>query len=278
MVSDDDLLYHYTALESFLSIVDKGELWASHIRYLNDTSEQRLMWDHVRARIKARLDAADENERARLLQFQSLASSPWVLDIYLLCFSKDGGDRLSQWRGYGGSGGVAIGFDNGQLKKRCSAFTTAISHNQPLPMGLAFLNDVKYIEPSGDERSSAIIDAFLNNPNPTEHETRFSQEETFSRRISLSSSSLKHKAFDEEREWKVAIFDVPKDSVLFRTRKSMVVPCVRFDLGRGKPIWLLIRKIIVGPSPHQAETIAAIKKRLDDQTVVVGSWIPYRDW
>lgn len=278
MVSDDDLLYHYTALESFLSIVDKGELWASHIRYLNDTSEQRLMWDHVRARIKARLDAADENERARLLQFQSLASSPRVLDIYLLCFSKDGGDRLSQWRGYGGSGGVAIGFDNGQLKKRCSAFTTAISHNQPLPMGLAFLNDVKYIEPSGDERSSAIIDAFLNNPNPTEHETRFSQEETFSRRISLSSSSLKHKAFDEEREWKVAIFDVPKDSVLFRTRKSMVVPCVRFDLGRGKPIWPLIRKIIVGPSPHQAETIAAIKKRLDDQTVVVGSWIPYRDW
>ncbi len=68
MASDDDLLYHYTALESFLSIVDKGQLWASHIRYLNDTSEQRLMWDHVRARIKARLDAADENDRARLLR------------------------------------------------------------------------------------------------------------------------------------------------------------------------------------------------------------------
>jgi hypothetical protein len=145
-------------------------------------------------------------------------------------------------------------------------------------MGWAFLNDVKYIEPSGDERSSAIIDVFINNLNPTEHETRFSQEETFSRRIALSSSSLKHKAFDEEREWRVAIFDVPKDSVLFRTRKSMVVPYVRFDLGRGKPIWPLIRKIIVGPSPHQVETIAAIKKRLDDQTVVVGSWIPYRDW
>jgi hypothetical protein len=43
----DELLYHYTSVESFLNIVDGGELWASHIRYQNDTSEQRLIWDHV---------------------------------------------------------------------------------------------------------------------------------------------------------------------------------------------------------------------------------------
>lgn len=48
-MKQDQLLYHYTTIETFVNIMDGGELWASHIRYLNDTSEQRLMWNHVRA-------------------------------------------------------------------------------------------------------------------------------------------------------------------------------------------------------------------------------------
>ena len=70
----NELLYHYTTVESFVHIMNSGELWASHIRYQNDTSEQRLVWDHVRARIKARLEAASGNDRDRLLLFnRSLA-------------------------------------------------------------------------------------------------------------------------------------------------------------------------------------------------------------
>jgi hypothetical protein len=275
----NELLFHYTTVESFVSIMNSGQLWASHIRYQNDTSEQRLIWDHVRARIKARLEATSGNDRDRLLLFQSLASSPLELDLYLLCFSKDGGDTLSQWRGYGGSAGVAIGFDPGELKKRCSGFTEAMSHNQPHPMGWAFLLDeVRYIEPIGDEQSHQIIDIIIDNPNPTVHESRFSQEEVFSRRISLSSSRFKHKAFQEEKEWRIAIFDVPADSVQLRTRRSMMIPYVPFDLGKDQSVWPLVQRVIVGPSSHQIETIAAIKKRLDDRVVVVGSSIPYRDW
>ncbi len=266
-------------MESFACILNSGELWASHIRYQNDTSEQRLIWDHVRARVKARIETASENERERVLRFQSLAASPFELDLYVLCFSKDGGDRLSQWRGYGGNEGVAIGFDPIELKKRCSTFTMAMSHNKPFPMGWAFLLDeVRYIEPVGDEQSNQIIDIFIDNPNPTEHESRFSQEEVFSRRIALSSSRLKHKAFQEEKEWRIAIFDVPAESVRFRTRGSMMIPYVPFDLGKGQSEWPLIQRVTVGPSPHQTETIAAIKKRLDDRVVVLGSSIPYRDW
>jgi hypothetical protein len=137
---------------------------------------------------------------------------------------------------------------------------------------------VKYINPSEDERSSQIIDIFIDNPNPTEHESRFSQEEAFSRRVSLSSSSLKHNAFNEEREWRIAIFDVPEGSVRFRARKSMIVPYVEFDLGNGRPVWPLIQRVVAGPSPHQAETIAALKKMMGQQVAVERSSIPYRDW
>jgi hypothetical protein len=275
----EELLYHYTTVESFVNIMNSGELWASHIRYQNDISEQRLIWDHVRARVGARLESATENDRDRLLRFQSFAGTPIELDLYVLCFSKDGGDRLSQWRGYGGSAGVAIGFNPVELKKRCSAFTQAISRNPPFPMGWAFLLDeVRYIEPVGDETSNQIIDIFIDNPNPTEHESRFSPEEVFSRRISLSSSRFKHKAFQEEKEWRIAIFDVPADSVRFRSRRSMMIPFVPFDLGKGQSVWPLIKRVTVGPSPHQTKTITAIKKRLDDRVTVLGSSIPYRDW
>jgi hypothetical protein len=33
------LLYHYTTLDGLLGILDKKELWATGISYLNDTSE-----------------------------------------------------------------------------------------------------------------------------------------------------------------------------------------------------------------------------------------------
>jgi hypothetical protein len=278
LVQVNELLYHYTSVESFVRIIDGGELWASHIRYQNDTSEQRLIWDHVLARIKTRLETARGNERDRLQLFQSLASSPPELDLYVLCFSKDGGDRLSQWRGYGGRAGVSIGFDTNELNKRCSAFTTAMSHNQPFPMGFAALNQVRYIETAKDERLNQISDIFIDNPEPTVHESRFSQKEVFIRRIAISSSSSKHMAFQEEMEWRVVIFDVPEVSVRFRTRGSMMIPYVPFDLGRGQSEWPLIQRITVGPSPHQAETIVAIKKRIDGRVEVVGSQIPFRDW
>lgn len=37
----DSRLYHYTTLEWFAGILDTDKLWASHIGYLNDTSEQK---------------------------------------------------------------------------------------------------------------------------------------------------------------------------------------------------------------------------------------------
>jgi hypothetical protein len=274
----DELLYHYTSVESFVSIIKGSELWATHIRYLNDTSEQRLLWDHVRARIKTRIDLANDSDRGRLLLFESLAISPLDIDAYVLCFSKDGGDRLSQWRGYGGHAGIAIGFDGEELKKKCLAFTAAQSHNQRSKMGFAPFRSVLYAEPSGDERSNQIIDGLLDDPEATKREDWLTEEGVFRRRVSLMASYLKHKAFYDEQEWRISLIQLQEDSIQFRTRKSMMIPFVPFGLGHGKPEWPLIACVIVGPNPHQAETIAAIKKMLDNRVVVVGSSIPYRDW
>ena len=190
----------------------------------------------------------------------------------------DGGDRLSQWRGYGGCSGVAIGFNGQELKKKCSAFTTARSRNQPSKMGLTMLFDVIYVEPSGDERSKRIVDRLLDDPRATARKDWLTNRGVFGHKVSLMASRLKHKAFYDEREWRISIVQLPKNFIRFRARRSMMIPYVPFDLGSGGPQWRLIPRVIVGPSPHQAETIATIKRMVDDRVVIVGSSIPYRDW
>lgn len=276
--SDNDLLYHYTSTESFLKIIDSGELWASHVRYQNDTSEQLLIWDMARARLRKRLENKTDDKRDRLLKFQSLAYSPVPMDIYILCFSMDGGDRLSQWRGYGSQAGISIGFYKNELKSKCRSFTRVASQKGGKPMGFCFLKDIRYISPNGDEKAEKIIDLFIDNENPTEVEKGYSVEEVFNRRVALSSGYLKHQAFTEEKEYRIVMFDIPDDMVQLRSYKSMIVPYVPYDLGKGTAEWPIIQRIIVGPSPHQDETVAAIKKKIDSRVRVEKSSIPYRNW
>jgi len=67
-------------------------------------------------------------------------------------------------------------------------------------MGYALLQEVQYVEPSGNERSKQIIDRLLNNPNEPEPEDLLTEKGAFRRRVSLAASSLKHKSFYDERE------------------------------------------------------------------------------
>lgn len=273
-----ELLYHYTSIETFLKILDSAALWASHIRYLNDTSEQRLSWDLVRARINERLVFAVGDERTILLKQARFAEKPDRLNVYVICFSKDGGDRLSQWRGYGGSAGVSIGFDVPALKNRISPFLMKYSNEQRLPQFWTALEQVKYVRRERDKRIGEFIDQWLKNLPDRSERSPYSEEQVFARAISFATLFLKDAAFREEREWRLAIVDAwnTNTAVEFRTRKAMVVPYVRFGLGEEG--WPLISRVVVGPSTSQEETIAALRMRLDDRVEIEASTIPYRDW
>jgi hypothetical protein len=124
-VDSDILLYHYTNLDAFTKIVATGKLWATHIQYLNDTSEQRLVRESILVRIEERLKSESGEARQKLLFWQQrlLSWTDWGdaedTTYYVICFSEDGGDRLSQWRGYGAQGGVSIGFRKSVLEELC---------------------------------------------------------------------------------------------------------------------------------------------------------------
>jgi hypothetical protein len=275
--SDEALLFHYTSLESFRGMTDTGRIWASHIRYLNDTSEQLLMWKLVQNRIEERLQKATGDLRERLLRWKSVAAVPQNEDIYVISFSNDGGDRLSQWRGYGANAGISIGFSKKALERKCDEFTTK-AFKPPANTGAAHLFSVKYVDTSGDEQTNRVIDLFLDRQPTDLAAGKYSTEHAFSRAISYFSASLKHIAFSDEQEYRIIIFDFEGGQTpSYRARKALWIPYIELDMRDADP-----SKIIVGPSPHKENTVAALRHMLtarDSKEIeVIATQMPYRDW
>jgi hypothetical protein len=150
---DEDLIYHYTTFESFLSIIKNNCVWASDLEAVNDPAE---LWNarqllHSVLQVHAESSATTgyaiqracgiaylpgRREVAGALQHQYRrfaegaanylerysADSHWAVAIghvFGVSFCKIP-DLLSQWRAYGLNGsGVCVGFDR---QKLASAF------------------------------------------------------------------------------------------------------------------------------------------------------------
>jgi hypothetical protein len=85
-------LFHYTSVNGLRGIIDSGNIWATHLGFLNDLSEGRAA-------------VADEAHQARLEETDR--RSP--LFIASFCRHQEPhqlrNGLLSQWRGYAGEGG-----------------------------------------------------------------------------------------------------------------------------------------------------------------------------
>jgi len=105
-------LFHYTTPAGFLGILESQKVWATDARFLNDSTElvyaEEVIssvlsadWDHYRG----------EAVRTLLSRGQHAldGADPFVTGVHVVCFCEQG-DLLSQWRGYGGQGGYALGF------------------------------------------------------------------------------------------------------------------------------------------------------------------------
>jgi hypothetical protein len=85
----DDLIYHYTGLRGLIGIVESGKIWATDIRFLNDTGEatyaRRAIAKHIQA-------YRDTNGAAGDLANRVLASWtgwPWS-ERYFVAFLQEG--------------------------------------------------------------------------------------------------------------------------------------------------------------------------------------------
>lgn len=159
----DPFVYHYTTLSALLSIVQHSALWATHIRYMNDTTEQKILWDLLRKRAEARIKNNQECNHEWLAGVLRATENPQQTDVFAVCFSKDGGDRLSQWRGYSQGSGVSIGFNIYDLQNYCGAFSARWRSSAPERLhGGAVLLPIIYVgHPESDAHLDKVIDGYL---------------------------------------------------------------------------------------------------------------------
>jgi Protein of unknown function (DUF2971) len=276
-VNSDTLLYHYTNLGAFTNIVATGKLWATHIQYLNDTSEQRLVRRSMLVRIEERLQFELGQVHQRLLFWRQklLSWTDWGDDegttYYVICFSEDGGDRLSQWRGYGSQGGVSVGFRKSALEELCR-------RRSEEGISCSF-HTVEYINPATDPVGNGVIDAFLDlePPNPDDSLEQF--ELAARNTISFFSAHHKHQAFEEERESRI-VMNGRHQVREHRVQGSLVVPYIELEVGSGFP--MLVKEVNIGPTANKELTGRAVKnmllKRGWGSVAVYCSQIPYRGW
>ena len=259
----DGLLYHYASLDAFKGIIENRLLWATHIAYMNDTSEQELMWELVRRRVDERLQVAKKRKRPRIAGWKRELDKREKTVLYVSCFSEDGGDRLSQWRGYSAGGGVCIGFRKSALEQFCA--------QQRSVSNVISLHKVRYISPDGDEWTNQQIDSLIDRSGSE------SQREIFPDLVSHIGARLKHKAFAEENEWRL-LMQRAAGKLKHRIRGSLLTPYIELELGDA--LAELLQTIIVGPSNHKEQTAKAIKGMLYQHGLASGevkcSDIPYR--
>ena len=109
-----ETVYHYTSQQGLLSIIEKAELWATKIQYMDDSAEFGLALDMARERVTARLAGASEHDAARLRQMSKLDGIAGV-NIFVACFCEHS-DLFGQWRAYSGaSHGFAIEMKSARL-------------------------------------------------------------------------------------------------------------------------------------------------------------------
>lgn len=293
-----DLLYHYTNMDGLLGIVRTGKLWLTHIRYLNDSLEYEFLWQLLQKQVKARLASSElaEDQRTRLAALMQYRAD---VETYVTSFSDDGGDRLSKWRGYCPTGiGFSIAFSGLSLERLVEKYNSPGIEVTKLA---ASVLPVEYLSTDSADTFDDIINGTWMSPVQS---PGLSNERMFSTLMSAFAWAYKHDSFSEEREWRLSLsgfpialprpkFELqpairrilrepmePVPGLFFRPGKSMLIPYREIDFREVDRNF--IRKITVGPTPHQELSMRPVEGLLRSHGYtnceITTSLVPYRHW
>lgn len=206
---------HYTSAAAALSIIENKEIWLRNAGVMNDYAEiahgeacirHCLLHDEITVqRSRKVLDNLVEGLHDHAIQYLENSSSMRRTFTYLLSVSEHGPEklvpgtvdsesqlgRLSMWRAYGSSGGVALIFHGHALWE---------------PRGLipVYVNPVFY----GDQGDFArqyhdVLSAIENNLEALRQISPDDIKANFERCLHFASLSTKHPGFVDEREWRL---------------------------------------------------------------------------
>ncbi len=244
-------LYHYTSFTGLLGIVESKALWASDIRYMNDSAELKHTADLIRTEINRRI-ASGHPKPDLLNQFLHWVTHRITNGHMLFAASfRSNGNLLSQWRGYSRLGkGVSLGFDPDYIL-RCAK-------QQSFQIGKCI-----YSCKSQELLISQVVDAveiLAAGHDPESDREGLAMDRSYHSIFHLIESDLlriaailKHPSFREEEEWRIVspvITDYIEAPVLFREGTSMLVPFIQFNLIARDNSPISLEHLFLGPTPN----------------------------
>jgi hypothetical protein len=278
-------LYHYTTQEGLCGIIQQRKMWATEIRYLNDSQE----FEYALAFTIEALQALrkkypaedrtflDECER-QLKQIRGSLADTGDIPIFVCSFSSRG-NLLSQWRGYCGSNsGYSLGFDFEKVNAIAQYNNLALS--QCLYHEADQMDKIKELIETNRTVYETRRDPAFTGPVGAHPGTVVAASSAFVSNFLRVAPTLKDPRFKEESEWRLTSFD-PKGSYAmhFRGGKSTLIPYVEFPL-TGEDGCFPLTKIFVGPTPLKELSKHSVRHLLRAGGIegceVQTSSIPYR--
>lgn len=306
LIDDSEMptrVYHYTSTDGLLGILEGGQLRATDLRYLNDTSELHYglaemlrIYETVSQSPTRRESFVDqlavlygvENWQTvgplKMTEVLALAREPFdavstaivnsigdSLLIGVACFCIEG-DLLSQWRGYG-IGGYALGFDAHELRGAVSQQylpLTAVMYRRPgvrQALRSVSAQTAKLVETGSGQQPGLI-------------------QKTVTLPLLGFAAQIKHPTFTSEQEYRLgdAIFG-NASGWKFRGGALGIVPYVDIDLRQTSTGRMPLREIYLAPAPEVALRETAVRALLlskgyplggPEAVTVKSSSIPFR--
>lgn len=263
-----ETLYHYTTFRGFLGIIQHQSLWASDIRYMNDSAELRHTANLVHKEVARRL-AGDHPRPALLTRFLGWIDHRITNGHMLFGASfRTHGNLLSQWRGYSTPGkGVSIGF--------CPRHLVDNAERQNFQIGRCL-----YDPQEQADLIAKVVDAIENLAEnyPTDAEVGdriFEQIESDLLRI---AAVLKHPSFQEEEEWRLVspvVTNFLEAPVSFREGTSMLVPYLSFDLTPEDRSHFELAHVYLGPTSYVELSMNSVSMTLAKADIHVRQGVEY---
>jgi hypothetical protein len=273
-------LYHYTTLTGLMGILRSHQLWITDAAYLNDATEVQHALSLIQSAMAERAKGASENCCELLKRSQPGANPEDAGRAYYVACMCTERDLLSQWRAYGANGGgYAIGFS------ACEMATE----------GLVALRRVVYSRQQKAELISGVLERLcsaFDRVSVGRSIAELDKEHVLPSFAQLLASHLteflvtfKHEAFEEEREWRIALpfaRDQHIGFVQYRASAGFAVPYMQLHPRTPTPEMPLlpIVEIVHGPTLHPDLTKKSLHLFLQsvgyDHVEVSGSQTPLR--
>lgn len=308
-------VYHYTDISGFISIMQNRELWASHIAFMNDTSEYLHGKDLFQKQIEKTIpEVSDVKKQVLKAALKSLnqEKSSWVFptsskDVFSISFSYNR-DSLEMWRGYGKDSGIAIGFDfakchslPGMCLIREEMYEKLLKKYNNIPENvcpdyelLFFPISVLYEDNQKQEAVKQAIEigikCFESREKTAREIAELSASELLSDLMFNLIPLLKHRGFSGEAECRFVDNSIKRGDdayrIHYRNRGGIILPYIKYklmDLNCRPLKEMPICEIVVGPGLKQAKVVESVKYFLERNQMenlvdkVRASDIPYID-